>query len=89
MKKQDSYKHPPKKPFFKQITKGKATVQDSLSPGKKIQYRSQCIDQLDKWHSLMEHGAISLDQYSEMQSTILGDLKKFWVTVSAVKRKRS
>ena len=48
-----------------------------LSPGKTIQYRSECIDQLDKWHSLMERGVISVDEFKEKQQTILSDIKKF------------
>ena len=80
MKKHDSYEEPPKKPFFKTAEKGapsKASVSDTMSPGKRIQYRSQCIDQLDKWHDLKERGIITDSQYAEMQDTILSDIKKF------------
>lgn len=33
--------------------------------------RSECIDQLEKWHMLMECGVISSDQYKELKDTIL------------------
>ena len=34
--------------------------------------RSECINQLDKWHSLMERGVITVEQYKEFQDAILG-----------------
>ena len=76
MKKHDSYDAPPKKPFFK----SKVVVAESstkLSPGKRITYRSECIDQLDKWHTLLERGTISQEQFEELQATILNDIKHF------------
>ena len=81
MKKHISYENPPDKPFFKRpkprMESGQKLAPESLSPGRRIQYRSQCIDQLDKWHSLMERGAISLDEYTDMQRSILSDIQKF------------
>ena len=77
MKKHDSYEEPPKKPFFKTTKAGPTKPQGVMSPGKRIQYRSQCIDQLDKWHDLKERGIITESQYSEMQDAILSDIKKF------------
>ena len=81
MKKHDSYESPPNKPFFKtNIDAGKVDCSlegSSLSPGKRLQYRSECINQLEKWHNLMERGAISEDEFKEMQQTILTDIKKF------------
>ena len=38
------------------------------SPGKRIQYRSECMDQLDKWHLLLSRGVITQEQYSECRS---------------------
>lgn len=76
MKKHDSYDEPPKKPFFK-TKKVIEKYGNTLSPGKRISYRSECIDQLDKWHTLLEKGAISHVQFEELQATILGDIKKF------------
>ena len=46
------------------------------SPGRRVSIRSECIDQLQKWHSLLDCGAITKEQYDELQSTILSDIKK-------------
>jgi len=35
----------------------------------------QCIDQLSKWHVLLELGAITEAQYNELKATILDDIK--------------
>ena len=77
LRKHDSYEVPPSKPFFK--TKKAATTPPSvtLSPGKRISYRKECINQLDKWHSLLEKGVISKTQFDEIQGTILNDIKNF------------
>ena len=77
LKNHDSYEVPPSKPFFK--TKKAATTPPSvtLSPGKRISYKMECINQLDKWHSLLEKGVISKTQFDELQGTILNDNKNF------------
>ena len=49
----------------------------TLSPGKCILYRSECINQLDKWHDLLEKGVISSAQFTELQETIMNDIKRF------------
>ena len=54
MKKHDSYKYPPDKPFFGKLHKHSTEVR--LSPWKRINMRSECIEQLEKWHKLMECG---------------------------------
>ena len=72
MKKHDSLDCPPDKPFFK----GKKTVQSTNSPGKRIKYRSECMDQLDKWHSLLSRGVSTQEQYDEFQESILSDIKR-------------
>ena len=43
----------------------------ALSPTKRLALRSQCIEQLEKWHQLMECGAISKDQYEELQAKLI------------------
>ena len=73
MKKHDSYDQPPDKPFFN-VKKGEQS--STRSPGKRIHYRSECMDQLDKWHSLLQRGVVTQEQYSEMQQSILADIKK-------------
>lgn len=74
MKKHDSYAAPPNKPFF---GKQPQVSREISSPGKRIQLRTQCIDQLTKWHKLLEDQVISSDEYAEMHKTILSDIKKF------------
>ena len=76
MKRHTSYEFPPDKPFFGKLRRREST-DAALSPRKRISKRSECIDQLEKWHRLMESGAISADQYDELQKTILADIKKF------------
>lgn len=71
--KHDSLDNPPDKPFFRKKTKDGVGV----SPGKRISLRSECINQLDKWHQLKERGVISSDQYEQLQKTILTDIQKF------------
>ena len=46
------------------------------SPGKRVSIRTECIDQLQKWHSLLDCGAINKEQYEELQKTILSDIRK-------------
>lgn len=48
-----------------------------LSPGKRVHLRSECIDQLSRWHSLKESGGISSDEYNELRKNIIGDIGKF------------
>jgi hypothetical protein len=48
----------------------------SNSPSKRVGLRNQCIDQLSKWHELLNAGAIDQTQYDELKEIILGDIKK-------------
>ena len=76
LEKHDSYTDPPDKPFFK--TKKLKTVvatHDGVSPSKRISLRSECITQLQKWHSLYESGGISEEDYRQLQLAILSDIK--------------
>lgn len=82
MKKHDSYDHPPNKPFFRQskaIQKlaGVSSTESGMSPAKKIHLRTELIEQLGKWHSLMERGAISEEQFQSMKETIIVDMKNY------------
>lgn len=47
---------PPDKPFFRNSKPKKVSTNESqgISPAKRITLRSECIDQLEKWHMLME-----------------------------------
>ena len=79
MGKHDSYDNPPSKRFFKSskpVAPETCTL-EGISPSKRLNMRSELIAQLDKWHALMERGAISMDQYTELQATILKDIKRF------------
>ena len=76
----DSYDQPPNKSFFGATKKAAASAPSApgaVSPGRRIHLRSECIDQLTKWHKLMDDGVISLEEYQDMHKTILGDIKKF------------
>ena len=76
MNKHDSYDVPPNKPILtRRKERASATTGTHLS-GKKIGLRSQCIDQLKKWHELLECGGITQAQYDELQATIMGDIKQ-------------
>ena len=44
------------------------------SPMKRLNMRTQCIEQLSKWHVLLESGAISQAQYEELKSSIIDDI---------------
>lgn len=74
MKKHKSYDEAPDKPFFgSKRTKGNT---DTFSPVKKIELRSQCMDQLQKWHDLLDKKIITQQQYDELQEKILADIQK-------------
>jgi len=62
MKKHTSYESAPNKPFFRIKQENKMA---GVSPGKRIDLRSKCIDQLEKWHTLLDRGAISNQEYDD------------------------
>ena len=74
MGKHESYDEPPNKPFFK-TKEGKGSNQ-TLSPKKRIELRSECMDQLQKWRELLDKDIISKEQYGELQGKILKDIKE-------------
>ena len=82
MGKHDSCDQPPDLPFF--VGRKKPTTSHSVvpnesdhpqSPGKRIRYRSECMDQLNKWHTLMEKQIITQEQYQGFIGTILQDIE--------------
>ena len=85
--KHSSHEVPPDLPYFRQSHKKTTSSSElpiatssssvSVSPGKRVSLRSECINQLDKWHSLLEKGVITQKQYEDMQETILSDMFKF------------
>ena len=52
------------------------STSSSASPMKRLNMRTQCIEQLGKWHDLLESGAISQSQFEELRSSIIDDMKK-------------
>lgn len=48
----------------------------NVSPPQKIQMRGESIKQLADWHSLLKQGIVSQEQYEEIQSVILKDMKE-------------
>ena len=80
MGKHTSLDEPPGGRFFKSVTKvssDDASAKSVMSPAKRVSLRTQCIEQLEKWHRLMESGAISKQQYDELQSKFFDDIKKY------------
>ena len=47
----------------------------SMSPTKRVALHTQCIEQLEWWHQLMEKGGISKKQYDPLQCNILAEIK--------------
>ncbi len=87
VKKRTSCDVPPNLPYFtgnkKRVADAGTTAVDTqafpsgatnTSPSKRVNLRSECITQLDKWHSLLEKGAINQVQFDELQKTILKDI---------------
>ena len=48
-----------------------------VSPGRRVGLRTECIDQLKKWHALLVDGAITKAQYDDLQAKILNDIQNF------------
>ena len=83
----DTLEEPPNKPFFRGVgqkrpreasnttsPERKKAVSGSLSPGKRVNVRSELIDQLKKCQELVESGAITQDTFQDLQGTILKDI---------------
>lgn len=75
MGKHDSTADAPNKPFWKNrcAKKDSATNNNVISPVKRVQLQGQLVDQLLKWHSLLEKGGIGEEQYNE---NIMKSVKK-------------
>ena len=94
--KHTSYDMPPDLPYFRGTKKPRTQESDSSSssqpspptvitfPSKRVNLRGECIDQLDKWHSLLEKGAISQSQYDEMQKAIMKDIFSQFLTIKLI-----
>ena len=64
----------PGKPEEDSSAAGETPVSAAVSPGKRIALRTKCIEQLEKWHSLLEKGVVTEEQYSKLQQSILSDI---------------
>ena len=49
----------------------------TMSPAKRVALRTQCIEQLERWHQLMEKGGITKEQYDDLQDNILSEIKQY------------
>lgn len=88
LKTHDSFDNPPNKPFFRkrpvplentstQPAVSKRLIDSgSLSPSRRVNMRSELIDQLKKCQDLFDSGAISKEMFDELQATIFTDIKK-------------
>ena len=92
MKKHCSYDKPPDKPFWKTTQQRKSIASGSTtaslivggpegslskdSPGKRINMRGKCMEQLMQLHKLFENNVITEEQYEEMKSDIMGEVKR-------------
>ena len=82
MGKHESLETPPDLPYFRGKSRCNPQVLSTtpaetgrpMLPGKRINLRSECMDQLNKWHGLLEKGAITQTQYDEFQAKILSDI---------------
>lgn len=82
--KHESYDVPPDLPYFRgKHSSGSTPITpsdpspssvSSASPSKRIDMRTQLLSQMEKWHSLLEKGGITQDQYDDLQSAILKDI---------------
>ena len=72
-----SLEEPLDKPLFRGRKRQSCTVREgstpdskraAVSPGRKVNIRSELINQLDKWHRILDSGVISKDEYDELTS---------------------
>ena len=47
----------------------------TISPGKRINLRGQCVEQLYQLHELLEKGAIDKAVYDEMKESIMTEVR--------------
>ena len=85
LKTHDSLDNLPDKPFLtrkcsaesaQSVVSKKPTSAGGISPGKRVNIRSELIDQLKKCQDLIDSGAISKEVFDELRLTILADIKK-------------
>lgn len=82
MGKHASYDTPPDKPFWRNRKAAPTPTKSisspvTISPGKRINLRGQCVEQLLRLHELLEKGGINKTEYDEMQESIMTEVRKF------------
>ena len=79
------YDEAPDKPFWKGRKRrcsgqgpsnSKRPTSSVASPSKKVGIRSELITQLKQWHALLESGVVSQNEYDEMKTAIMTDMKE-------------
>lgn len=78
--KHSSYDEPPELPYFKKSKKTCEVQVGADGPDvakvavTTLNVRSECISQLEKWHSLYEKKCITEEQYDQLKKSILQDV---------------
>ncbi len=80
MKKHESLDDPPDYPFFKGRKREHKPVDlpeasTSLSPGRKVHIRTECIEPLQRIGQLYEKGTLTNEQYKTLQEVIMKDMQ--------------
>ena len=50
------------------------SAEAGISPCKKLNMCTACIEQLDKWHGLLEKGGLTQGQYTQLQEKIMSNM---------------
>lgn len=81
IEKHDSEEVPPDLPYFRgrasksTVPEGSSNKVDAvLSPTNRVSLRTECIDQLNKWHDLLEKKIVTQEEYDQVQKNILQDI---------------
>ena len=87
LKTHDSLDDPPDKPFFngqrKSASPGNTQTESlskrshGVSSGRRVNIRSELIDQFKKCQDLVDSGAINAEVFDDLHCNILADLKNF------------
>ena len=60
-----------------------SSIAVSLSPGKRVSLRTECIDQLSKWHQLLEKGGIDKEQMTPCRRQSLEIFSKAFMLIDS------
>jgi len=56
------------------VSSSQSHSSNNVTPTKQLGMHTECIDQLSKWHALLQNGMISNEQYEELKGVILKDM---------------